>query len=317
MTELVLRRGELAPSPISHRTGWREVVDVYLATLDSEGTRRAYQRHIVAAFTVLEVLTVADLTGRDLAEYRVAVANTGAAPATQAQALAAMRSFLKWAKTIEAHALPGEVVAQMLKTPRSTVLKPYNVLSEPELGAMLRVAVNPRDRAIVAVMLGGGLRVSEVVGLDVSDIQEDADGEAVLYVRMGKGRKDRAVPIRAEVTVYLRRYLAATARRLGGTGPLFTAEDRGAAHRGPRRLSSRAVGDLVEKYRKAAGIEDGKQISPHALRHTYALRALRAGANVVAVSKLLGHASISTTQRYVDHLAVSELRAAVAALPPV
>jgi len=80
------------------------------------------------------------------------------------------------------------------------------------------------------------------------------------------------------------------------------------------RLSTRAVGDVVNRCTIAAGI-DAKHVSPHALRHTFALRSLRSGGNVVAVSKLLGHASITATQRYVDHLALGELRAAVPDLP--
>jgi len=71
---------------------------------------------------------------------------------------------------------------------------------------------------------------------------------------------------------------------------------------------------LVRKRADAAGIA-AKRISPHALRHTYAVRSLRQGGNVVAISRLLGHTSIATTQRYVNHLAVSELRAAVPELP--
>jgi site-specific recombinase XerD len=80
------------------------------------------------------------------------------------------------------------------------------------------------------------------------------------------------------------------------------------------RLSTRAVGYLVRRAMQRAGLA-AKAISPHALRHTYAIRALRAGGNVIAVQKLLGHASVATTQRYLDHLTLGELRAAVPPLP--
>jgi site-specific recombinase XerD len=80
------------------------------------------------------------------------------------------------------------------------------------------------------------------------------------------------------------------------------------------RLSTRAVGYLVRRALEKSGLT-AKAISPHSLRHTYAIRALRAGGNVIAVQKLLGHASIATTQRYLDHLALGELRAAVPPLP--
>ena len=80
------------------------------------------------------------------------------------------------------------------------------------------------------------------------------------------------------------------------------------------RLSTRAVGDVVKRVATVARVT-AKRITPHSCRHTYAIRALRAGGNIVAVSKLLGHASITTTQRYLDHLKLDELRAAVPRLP--
>jgi site-specific recombinase XerD len=237
------------------------------------------------------------------------------APASQAQALAAIRSFLKWARLRGALQLSGELVADALKSRRATVRRPYPVLTEPEVIALYQAAENPRDRALLAVMLGAGLRVSEVVGLDVSDLIEGSEGGAALWVRQGKGRKDRHVPVWPEVTVAIRRYLAATGRRLGGDGPMFAAHDPAAGKLPRGRLASRSVAAVVSRLAHRAGIDAAKAVSPHALRHTYALRNLRQGGDVVGVSKLLGHASITTTQRYVDHLDVAELRASVARLP--
>ena len=157
------------------------------------------------------------------------------------------------------------------------------------------------------------MRAAEVVGLDVSDVHDGIDG-TLLHVRQGKGRKDRLVPVQSDVAQVVRAYLVASGRHLLSGGPLFRAHDRGHGRRERARLSTRAVGHLVARSCAAAGVA-AKTISPHSLRHTFALRALRQGGNVVAVSKLLGHASIQTTQRYVDHLATAELRAAVPALP--
>src|SRR5262249_44422209 len=124
----------------------------------------------------------------------------------------------------------------------------------------------------------------------------------VVTVRRGKGRRDRQVPVQPEVSQLLLAYLADTGRRLGGPGPLFRAHDDRARVRDRARLSTRAIGYLVRKAMERAGLA-AKAISPHSLRHTYAIRALRVGDNVIAVQKLLGHASVATTQRYLDHLA--------------
>jgi integrase len=116
-------------------------------------------------------------------------------------------------------------------------------------------------------MLGGGLRVSEAVGLDVDDLVEDADGGTVLDVRQGKGRKDRTVPVQLAVARLVRAYLAATGRRLGETGPLFAAHDRAVASRTPGRLTARRAAAAVLRCADAAGIA-AKRVSPHVLRHT-------------------------------------------------
>jgi len=245
---------------------------------------------------------------------RAGLSGASPPPASHGQALAALRAFLTWSRSMGAHQLPAEVVATALRTPRSTVRRPYSVLADPEVSAIIAAAVDPRDTALLAVMLGAGLRVAEVCALDIADILTDQDGETALFVRQGKGRKDRTVPVQADVARYIRAYLATTKRRLGGDGPLFRAHDRADGKLVRGRLSTRAVGDVVNRCTAASGI-DAKHVSPHALRHTFALRSLRRGGNVVAVSKLLGHASITTTQRYVDHLALGELRAAVPELP--
>ena len=304
-----------AAQDLTSATPWPVVVDAYLvAACDSRHTRRAYSRHLEAAFHHLGRETVAQVTGADLAAYRAAVTASPLSPASQSQALAALRSFLAWAGSMGAHRLPAEVVRTALRTPRSTVQKPYSVLSEPEIGQIIAVAYCPRDKSILAVLLGAGLRVAEVAALDVGDVVEDQDGDTVLYVRQGKGRKDRVVPVRPEAAALARSYLAATGRHLGTGGPLFRAHDRAAGKRSRKRLTPRAVAYLVARCAEAAGI-NAKRVSTHSMRHTYALRSLRAGGNVVAVSKLLGHASIATTQRYVDHLATGELRQAVPPLP--
>jgi site-specific recombinase XerD len=175
-------------------------------------------------------------------------------------------------------------------------------------------AAGTRERALLGVLLGAGLRVAEAAALSISDIIEDHDGDVSLFVVLGKGRKDRIVPIRPEVDALLRRYLVESGRHLGDEGRLFLASDRGAASRTTVGVTTRTLSRLVTELAETAGIS-AKRVTPHSLRHTYAIRCLRAGGNVVAVAKLLGHSTIATTQRYVDHLATSELRSSVPALP--
>jgi site-specific recombinase XerD len=109
-------------------------------------------------------------------------------------------------------------------------------------------------------------------------------------------------------------HLADTGRTLTSEGPLFRAHDRGALKRERTRLTAHAAGMVVGELVRLAGVV-GKRISPHSLRHCYAVRYLNAGGQLVALATILGHASVTTTQRYADHLALAELTATVPALP--
>ena len=110
---------------------------------------------------------------------------------------------------------PAEVITAALRTPRADVRQPYVVLSEPELAALLQSADNGRDRALLAVLAGAGLRVAETVALDVRDVLEDGDGRHALYVREGKGRRSRTVPVQEDVASFIRAHLVQSGRTLG------------------------------------------------------------------------------------------------------
>jgi hypothetical protein len=156
--ELVPLRGEA----LAQTTPWLRVLDVYLDTLDSPHTRRSYERHIAAALETLQVATLAELTGELLAAWRAHVAGAELALGSQAQALAALRSFLKWARLFGAHTLPKDMIGELLKTPGGSVQRPYQVLSEPEAARLLGAATSARDRALLALLLGAGLRAAEL-----------------------------------------------------------------------------------------------------------------------------------------------------------
>lgn len=306
------------PAALGPTIPWSLAVDTFLAAkVDSANTARAYRRHLTAAFDRIGRASVCDVSALDLIAYRRDLLADGRSAATHAQAIAALRAFLLWARKdhVRACRLSRETIEDALEMPRATVQRPYSVTTDPELARMLHAAPTPRDRALLAVMAGAGLRVSEAVGLDVSDVREmPENGGGVLCVRAGKGAKDRLAPASLQIMSLIRTYLEATGRTLSDTGPLFRAHDRGLRARTRARLTARAAHAVVREIARLAGIE-AKTISPHSLRHTYATRFLRAGGNVAALARILGHSSIRTTQTYLDHLELGELVASVPALP--
>lgn len=284
------------------------------AEVDSPNTRRAYRRHLTDAFSYFEVVDVRDLNGQRLAAYRAHLLADGRRASTHSQALAALRAFLRWMNgTFDLRQFDDRVLRVTLRAPRVTVVRPFNVLSDPEATRILQATSNTRDRAVVATLLGAGLRVSELCALDVGDLRSDADGGDVLHVRSGKGGKDRMVPVHEEVIHVIHLYLTSTGRSTSDLGPLFLAQDRGRAARRDHRVGARAVRKLISRLQEQAGV--AKIISPHSFRHTYGMRGIRHGKDPVAMSRLLGHASLTTTMAYVDHLGLGELRQTVPHLP--
>ncbi|MEZ4297088.1 MAG: tyrosine recombinase XerC [Polyangiaceae bacterium] len=165
-------------------------------------------------------------------------------------------------------------------------------------------AEDARDRALMEMLYGSGLRVSELCGLDVGQLAFDAGGGAGTVEVHGKGNKERVVPIGSQAAAALRRYLArrdellAGARSRPADGRALFVSSRG------QRLAPRRVQEIVKKYGMlGAGRAD---LHPHALRHTFATHLLDGGADLRAIQKLLGHSSLGTTQRYthvsIDHL---------------
>jgi integrase/recombinase XerC len=188
------------------------------------------------------------------------------------------------------------------------VRRPLPTLLNVDAAAEVMVAPPPdtveglRDRALLETLYGAGLRVSEACGLDVNDVELSIKGLGSVRV-LGKGNKERVVPIGAAAVAAIRAYLARRGElRHPKTGFLdptaVLVSKRGA------RLRSSGAYDIVRRYGAlGAGRAD---LHPHALRHTCATHLLDGGADLRSIQKLLGHASLSTTQRYthvsVDHL---------------
>ena len=232
----------------------------------------------------------------------------GQARASSARRLAAIRSFgryLRRERQIDRE--PGAMVAtpkQERKVPaRLDMREVEQLLAGPDATSPL----GRRDRAILELFYASGLRLSELVGLDLEDINLRSRLVRVL----GKGGKERIVPCNRSAAAALRAYLgdreaivaraprrdAAPGRRRRSVEPLFVNYRGG-------RLSTRSVDRLVRRYVAATSRRCG--ISPHALRHSFATHLLERGADLRAIQELLGHARLSTTQRY-THVTAAQL----------
>ena len=214
-----------------------------------------------------------------------------------ARKLAAVRSFLKflWARgAIRSN--PAKLVA----TPRQERRLPEYLSQEnavelveaPQAGTPL----GKRDRAILELLYATGLRVSELVGLDVGDVDL---GEGLLRA-LGKGRKERIVPFGGKARHALEEYLPA---RDGLLRPRMASEALFLNARGGR-LTARSVGSIVARY--ATTLAERLKAHPHTLRHTFATHMLDAGADLRSIQELLGHESLSTTQKY-THVTTEQL----------
>ena len=227
-------------------------------------------------------------------------------PASVARAVVAVRSLHKFAV---AEGVVTDDPALAVTPPRPGRRLP-KALSLEQVEAMLAAPetdteLGLRDAALLELLYGTGLRISEAVGLDVDDVARLARvpaGEPAPGLRvLGKGRKERIVPVgsyaRAALDGYLVRARPALARRSTGNPALFLNARGG-------RLSRQSAWLMLQTMAKRAGIT--VEVSPHTLRHSFATHLLDGGADVRVVQELLGHASVTTTQIYtlvtVDHL---------------
>ena len=290
------------------------VIEAFLTSqIPNKKTARGYRRHIFAAMGMMCIEKLSDLQPVHLMNYRTELMADTRGTATHAQALIALRSFLTWGAALRGHDMNMDQALYLLKVPKVHVITPHEILSSEEIMRYLAAAkkVSARDYCLVIVALGSGVRVAELVALDIKDVRTDASGGTTLHVRQGKGSKDRMIPVRPEVGKAVDAYLKSSCRKRGDGGPLFLSEDRAMGSRDSWRLTTKSASRTVKALAEMAGIK--KRISPHALRHTFAFTSYMYCRNLVAIQKLLGHATIATTNRYVAHLDELDLRKAIPA----
>ena len=233
----------------------------------------------------------------DVREYLAMLRTCRYSKATTARKLAALRSFYKYlVRKGRIEASPVSII----RTPRQDKRLPKfldirqieALLAAPDTETLLGL----RDRAILETIYSAGLRISELVSLNLEDLEEFSEA---LRIR-GKGKKERLAPLGSKAIEAIGAYLE---RRRAEFGPC----DRGAlfVNKHGKRISDRSVRRKLDKYLVMAGIPT--DISPHSLRHSFATHMLNAGADLRSVQELLGHESLSTTQIY-THLTTKRLK---------
>jgi len=274
-------------------------ISQYLAFLASHFDRRVMD------------LTAADLDHLGARAFLGELHRNGQSKSSAARKLSAIRAFGRY---LRREGVLDSDPAALVGTPKREQRIPAH-LAVDEMSKLLEqpdtaVPLGRRDRAILELFYASGLRLSELVGLDLDDV--NLSGRVVRV--LGKGRKERIVPFNQSAAAAVRAWLAdreqflrtgtapagrgqAPVGRFRARQPLFLNYQGG-------RLSTRSVDNLVRKYVAQCSTRYG--ISPHALRHSFATHLLEAGADLRAIQELLGHSRLSTTQRY-THVNAAQL----------
>jgi len=294
---------QLAPRAVDARLAralmaWRDRLESERRA--SEHTVAAYLRDVIAFLDFMAdhtggVLSVSDLDGLRPGDFRAWLASRAQeyARASTARALSAVRMFFRY---LEREGLGHNAAIGAVRGPRLPRSVP-KALSGRETEELMQTVLEPaqpgtpgwqgaRDLAVLLLLYGCGLRISEALQMNRADVP---DGDALTVT--GKGGKTRMLPVLPVVREAIDDYIARCPHNLPANGPLFVGVRGG-------RLGARAVQQRMQDLRAVLGLP--REATPHALRHSFATHLLASGGDLRAIQELLGHASLSTTQRYTD-----------------
>lgn len=271
----------------------------------SAKTRESYQRQLYTIIAMVDEMGLTEWRQLEVSQVRALAARSkrqGLQSASLALRLSALRSFLDWLVSIDAL---GANPARCVSAPRHGRHSPKN-MDVDEVDHLLDIDTRDplalRDRAMLEVMYGAGLRLAELVGLNCADV--DLGGGEVRVV--GKGNKERKLPIGATAVTWLTRWLALRDHYALKDDAVFIANSG-------RRISARNVQKRFAEWGVKQGVNS--HIHPHKLRHSFATHMLESSGNLRAVQELLGHANLSTTQIY-THLDFQHLASVYDAAHP-
>jgi len=226
----------------------------------------------------------------DFRSYLAKMGNDGKSRPTIARRMSTLRSLYKHLEREGVLSNAAILAVRTPKTPKSLpkALTIEDALSLVECADQLTDEpwIGYRDRALLMLLYGAGLRIAEALDLNVGDVP---DGDVITVT--GKGDKQRVVPLLAEVKTALTTYIQASPFPMTATSPLFLGLRGG-------RLNAGVAQSMVRKTRVMLGLPDSA--TPHALRHSFATHLLSGGGDLRTIQELLGHASLSTTQRYTE-----------------
>ena len=265
----------------------------------SQNTLSSYSSDLYQFTEQVGKTDVHELNSTDIDKFLKYLLDKGYLPATKARKLASVRSFVSY---LHAEGFIQSDPTDLIPNPKRSKRLP-TVLKFSDVKAILELPLNisssaeaMRDAAMLQIAYASGLRVSEIIGLDVEDIDFTAESVRCL----GKGSKERIVPVHKKALDSIDIYLSKGRKKFKDKGikALFLNK------RGDR-LTRQGFWGIVKKYARIIGFEN--TMTPHTLRHSFATHLLEGGAPIRHVQELLGHASISTTQIY-THLAVEFVR---------
>ncbi|WP_202627486.1 site-specific tyrosine recombinase XerD [Cellulomonas sp. APG4] len=286
----------------------------------SGNTLAAYRRDLAryTSFLVLRGRTAPDdVTEADVRDFVTSVrtgsdGSTPLAPSSTARVVAAVHG---WHRFCALEGITAQDPAREVRPPAQPRRLP-KAISTDDVARLLDAAglgdgpVPLRDRALLELLYSTGARISEVVGLDVDDVDMDPATSSVRL--LGKGGKERVVPMGSYARAALEAYLVRARPQLASSGrgtPAVLLNTRGA------RLSRQSAWAVLRQAAQRAGLSRADDVSPHTLRHSFATHLLAGGADVRVVQELLGHASVTTTQIYTQVTADTLREVYVAAHP--
>ncbi|MDO4162514.1 MAG: tyrosine recombinase XerC [Pseudomonadota bacterium] len=264
--------------------------------LYSQNTLDGYSRDLASFLAKVKdaPLNKDDLAALDIHDFRKFLSRQAARnlnKSSMCRELSSVRNFFKW---LERKKILKNPAIDVISSPKKAKILPKALDVEDSFNILKKAAKleteawqGLRDTAVLTLLYGCGLRISEALSLNVGDINAQSE-----FLRVkGKGNKERLVPLLPVIWHNIEAYLAQCPYQMNVGEPLFLGA-RG------ERISPRIIQRQLQKLRSVLGLPD--TVTPHALRHSFATQLLAEGTNLRSIQELLGHASLSTTQRYTD-----------------